>query len=265
MQPAAAKQTKCCYMKARRRRPRQSAIEARERILDAAEELFSVHGYTAVSIRSITEAAKVNVAAVHYYFETKEKLFEEVFNRRITVVNEERLRLLEEAIARAEGGLPALEDVVRAYIAPYLQYHEKSAGAGAAVMRFLSRAITDPNPATRKLILRQMDPIWYRFSPILQEIIPEVPKSTLYWRFYFLIGTLYYVVRGEDWLEDRTDNLCSLSNMEEVYAELSRFCIGGLLAPVERDAGSRSTEAELSPSGHERDAAPAGKQATTKH
>lgn len=227
--------------------------------------MFAVHGYTAVSIRSITEAAKVNVAAVHYYFETKEKLFEEVFNRRIGVVNEERLRLLEEAIARAEDGLPALEDIVRAYIEPYLQYHEKSAGAGTAVMRFLSRAITDPNPATRTLILRQMDPIWYRFSPILQEILPEVPRSTLYWRFYFMIGTLYYVVRGEDWLEDRTDGLCSLSNMDEVCAELSRFCMGGLLAPVERGAGSRSSDTGLPAPGVEQDVAPVAKRATTKH
>ena len=47
------------------------ASSTRERILDAAEALFIEHGYAATSLRAITSAAAVNLAAAHYHFEPK--------------------------------------------------------------------------------------------------------------------------------------------------------------------------------------------------
>jgi AcrR family transcriptional regulator len=102
--------------KSRKRRPRQSAIEVRNKILDVALQMFADHAYEAVSLRALTIKAKVNVAAPHYYFGSKVKLFAEVFGRCMEPVNRERLRLLEEhmngagqptlaaaALARSEG------------------------------------------------------------------------------------------------------------------------------------------------------------------
>ena len=43
-----------------------------ERILAAAEELFSEHGYDGVSIRDITGLANVRLALAAYHFGTKE-------------------------------------------------------------------------------------------------------------------------------------------------------------------------------------------------
>ncbi len=50
-------------------------------ILDIAEELFSVHGYAATSIRQIGEQAGVNPALVHYYFSNKKNLLKNVMER----------------------------------------------------------------------------------------------------------------------------------------------------------------------------------------
>lgn len=49
--------------------------EARGRLLDAALRLFGTHGFDAVSIRQIAEAAEVNVAAISYYFGGKKSLY----------------------------------------------------------------------------------------------------------------------------------------------------------------------------------------------
>jgi AcrR family transcriptional regulator len=46
------------------------AVETKERILDVAEELFMEHGYEATSLRALTSAADVNLAAVNYHFGT---------------------------------------------------------------------------------------------------------------------------------------------------------------------------------------------------
>lgn len=50
----------------------------RKRFLDVAEELFTAHGYRAVSIRDIAQACEVTNAAIYYHFPSKEALYHEV-------------------------------------------------------------------------------------------------------------------------------------------------------------------------------------------
>ena len=52
-------------------------------ILDAAEQLFAVRGPHATSLRQIIGRAKVNLAAVHYHFGSKELLLRAVMARRL--------------------------------------------------------------------------------------------------------------------------------------------------------------------------------------
>ncbi len=49
----------------------------RRRILKAARRLFSSRGYDAVSITDLADAARVNRAALYYYFEDKRDLYRE--------------------------------------------------------------------------------------------------------------------------------------------------------------------------------------------
>ncbi|HOW98823.1 MAG TPA: CerR family C-terminal domain-containing protein [Kiritimatiellia bacterium] len=53
--------------------------DAKKRILLAAMEKFADRGFGPTSVREICEAAGVNVAAVNYYFRSKEQLYHEVF------------------------------------------------------------------------------------------------------------------------------------------------------------------------------------------
>ena len=57
--------------------------EKRDQILDVAERLFAEQGFEAISIREISKAADINIAMVSYYFGSKEKLYEEVINRKL--------------------------------------------------------------------------------------------------------------------------------------------------------------------------------------
>ena len=54
------------------RRGREATTAA---ILEAAQELFSEHGYTAVSVRDIAERAGVSHALVHRYLGSKADIF----------------------------------------------------------------------------------------------------------------------------------------------------------------------------------------------
>jgi AcrR family transcriptional regulator len=70
------------------------SFSTRERILGVAEALFARHGFDGASLRQVTAAAKVNLAAVNYHFGSKESLIEEVFRRRLDELNRQRLASL---------------------------------------------------------------------------------------------------------------------------------------------------------------------------
>jgi len=51
-------------------------------IINSAEKLFAVTGFDGTSVRDIAQEACVNVAMISYYFGSKEKLMEAVFEQR---------------------------------------------------------------------------------------------------------------------------------------------------------------------------------------
>jgi AcrR family transcriptional regulator len=57
-------------------------------LLDSAELLFSQKGFDGTSVRDIAEAAGINTAMISYYFGSKEKLMEEIFERKSLNIRE---------------------------------------------------------------------------------------------------------------------------------------------------------------------------------
>ncbi len=54
-----------------------------QKIIDAAERLFLEKGFAMTSTTEIAREVGCNQALVHYYFRTKEKLFEAIFEKKI--------------------------------------------------------------------------------------------------------------------------------------------------------------------------------------
>lgn len=70
-------------------------------IINVAERLFARKGFTGTSVRDIAQEANVNVSMISYYFGSKEKLIEALFELR---ANESRLRI--ENVLLLEGLTP---------------------------------------------------------------------------------------------------------------------------------------------------------------
>lgn len=58
-------------------------ISKEEHIVLSAEKIFSQKGFNGTSTREISKAADVNVSMISYYFGSKEKLFESIFEYRM--------------------------------------------------------------------------------------------------------------------------------------------------------------------------------------
>ncbi|MDI1442837.1 TetR family transcriptional regulator [Polyangium sp. 6x1] len=101
---------------------------ARERIIEAAIEVVEREGIEALTVRAIALGAGVNVAAINYYFGSKEKLVEEVLARTLENGLGEQLRELD-ALVEAEGGdvRAALERFLPAFLPDAVRYPRLSA------------------------------------------------------------------------------------------------------------------------------------------
>ena len=51
-----------------------------KKILEAAKKVFELHGYTGARMQQIADEAEISKAALHYYFRSKENLFERIFD-----------------------------------------------------------------------------------------------------------------------------------------------------------------------------------------
>ncbi|NIE79057.1 MULTISPECIES: TetR family transcriptional regulator C-terminal domain-containing protein [Asaia] len=60
--------------------PREIAVVT---ILEAAEKIFSEHGFSGASIAAVAREAGIPKANIHYYFSTKETLYQEVLRRTV--------------------------------------------------------------------------------------------------------------------------------------------------------------------------------------
>ncbi len=168
-----------------------SRADTKERILDAAERLFGAEGFHNTSLRGLTSAAGVNLAAVNYHFGSKEALLEAVFERRLVPLNRvrrERLEAVREA-ARRDRVLPGAADVLRAFIEPTLHFCKMEPGA-ESFLPLVGRALAEPDDTIRKIFLRHMEPLFLLLYETLCEALPRLSRTQIFWRLHFTIGAM---------------------------------------------------------------------------
>lgn len=160
----------------------------RERILDAAERLFAEHGFEGTSIRAVTKEAGANLAAVGYHFGSKAALFEALAERVMGPVLAGQLGRLNDL--QKSGKEPRVEELVRAFIAPYFdRLPRKGEARGRTVSRLVGRILGDPTEEMRKVTVEGTE-IRDRYLVAFGKALPNVSQEELWWRVLSMIGVV---------------------------------------------------------------------------
>jgi AcrR family transcriptional regulator len=198
---------------------------ARQRLMDASEQLFAEHGWNAVSIRTIAAAAGVNLAALHYHFGSKEQLLSEIFAARAKPIAEERMRLLGE-IGR-QGGVPSLERILEAFLRPALTIGSDPRFGGRAFVKLRARLATEPEQVSRRILANAFDESSGEFLAALGRALPEIRRSDLEWRFHFMLGAMFYTMADAGRIQSLTDGRCDPGRVEDALAHIIPFLAAG--------------------------------------
>jgi AcrR family transcriptional regulator len=210
--------------------------DTRNGILDAAERLFVAHGYNGASMRQITRDAGVNLAAVNYYFGSKEGLIRDVLRRRLVQLNAERIRALDalEAQAGDQPVRPSL--IVDAFFGTLLRMAGREPDGGATFLRLLGRVPTEPAEFIRAFLAQEYKEVIERYKNALFRALPDVPRAEIIWRMHFMLGSISYAISGIgalrqaiDWKIESEDGL---DRLDRLLPRLMSFMLGGLRAPL---------------------------------
>ena len=105
---------------------------ARERLLQAAVELFTVRGYAATTVREIVEAAQVTKPVLYYHFGSKEGIY-------LEILEEIRRRMQALLQGLLSGGGSARQRLERLFLGIYDEFEQQ-----APVVRFLNGILWGP-------------------------------------------------------------------------------------------------------------------------
>jgi AcrR family transcriptional regulator len=190
--------------------------DTKSKILDAAEKLFGMNGFEATSLRDITAEAQVNLAAVNYHFQSKDSLIDAVLARRIEPVNRRRFEMLD-----AAGPNPTLEQILEAFMVPVLDQDL------SIVVPLLGRMMSDPTQFVERVFKKYFGPVSQRIREEIHKLLPDLPRSELYWRTHFLGGMMAHIMSWSQVLPELTEGLCDISDRQAVVDRVVAFAAAG--------------------------------------
>lgn len=154
-----------------------------ERILACAEQLFVERGFAATNMSDIAANVGINRPTLHYYFRTKEKLFQAVLGRILLSF----IPRVYDIISRSD--LPVvrrIEQVVDAYIGIFM--------SKPCLPLFMAREIQrDPAFLVEMARREQIDHYVHKITRALQSEMEQgklkkVPLLTVFYTFYGLLA-----------------------------------------------------------------------------
>ena len=213
-------------------KPSDDAHDTRDRILRAASDLFAATGFKGTTLREITERAGANLAAVNYYFRSKDDLIISTIEEAVRPLVAARMQALQKCLQQASPHSPTIEQMATALVSPLLTF---SKGENRNRLLLLMQIRSEPEGQHNAVVIKHFKPLHELFVTSLKAVLPHLTKSEIAFRYDCARGatlqslvelaparTLVTIPKGE-----RVD----LATMEWRKAALVKFVSAGFQAP----------------------------------
>ena len=147
----------------------RAAASTREKLVEAAGQVFAEHGYHATTVREIVKRSGANIAAVNYHFGGKLGLYTEVLQR---LVRAARVNAINSAL---DQNAPP-EEILRAVIGARLQSVTRP-NLQDLHSRIMMHELVQPTPALSRVVNEVSRPIYERLLELVGRIIDLPPKN----------------------------------------------------------------------------------------
>jgi AcrR family transcriptional regulator len=206
----------------------------RERIVDAAGELFAERGFDGTTVRDICQAADANVAAVNYYFGDKQRLYVEA------VVRAHRWRMERVKLPEWTAGTKPeqkLADFIKTFIS-----RVRSGPGDTWHTRLIMREIGNPSAACAELVQSSIRPQFEILISILGELLPdETDTEKLRLTAFSIVGQCLFYHFADPVIHNLLDEeQYAALEIDKLADHVTQFSLQALL--------KRSRQADLSPS-----------------
>ncbi len=138
--------------------------ETRQRLLDAAAEVFVEHGFRGATVRDICTRAGANVAAVNYHFRDKDGLYSAVLQHGLA------LALRQHPPDRGVSDTAPPEERLHVFIRSFLHRLLES-GSHTLHARLMVREMIEPTGALEVVVREHIRPLAGRLHGILRELL----------------------------------------------------------------------------------------------
>jgi len=208
--------------------PLQSSVahspedDTRARIIQAAGEVFADHGFDGAKVRTITERAGVNVAAVNYHFRDKAELYKLVLVDACSVKAIYRETLAKAADAPEEQ----LRFLIRRFMGDLFDRPDWK-------RRLLAREMSMPTAALDNLVAQNIRPFRDEFlRPVLRQLLgPEATESEIRLTSGSIMGQCLYYLTSRPILERLVpDFKLGATEVIEIADHITNFTLGALQA-----------------------------------
>ena len=216
--------------KASKKTPRTKAeqrAETMERILDAAELLFSKHGLYGVTLRDVALKVGVHTSLMHYYFEDKLALFKAVFARRANVTSDRRMKALDD-YEKYANGKPTVAGALHVFLDTDFDLYSEGGEGWRNYAAFCAQLANTPEGAG--LFDEYFDPVVLRLIGILQKALPDLSKREIFWGYHFVTGSLMHSLARSGRIDRLSSGLCKSEDFKAVKARMADFMAAGFLA-----------------------------------
>ena len=225
----APKVTKTARTKAEQR------AETLERMLDAAELLFSKHGLYGVTLRDVAHEVGVHTSLMHYYFEDKLALFQAVFARRAAITSDRRMKALD-AYEVASRGKPTVEGALHVFLDTDFDLYIDGGEGWRNYAAFCAQLANTLEGAP--LFDQYFDPVVLRLIEILKAALPELPEKDIFWGYHFVTGSLMHSLARSGRIDRLSKGLCKSGDFPAVRARMAEFMAAGFHALVAQKKAS---------------------------